>query len=182
MKSVFPVLKSKRLLLRQLQDSDTENVFMGLSNPEVIKYYGVSYDCIEATKEQMTWFANLESNGSGIWWAVRSRFDGTFLGAAGLNNLSEQNKKAEIGFWLLPDNWQQGVISETIPLILNYSFDRLGLHRIEAFVESENNNCKRVLDKLQFTHEGTMKDCEIKNGAYISLDIYSKLNAEVLPK
>ena len=182
MKSEFPILESNRLLLRQLQDSDTENVFKGLSNTEVTKYYGVSYDSMEATKEQMTWFANLESKGSGIWWAVCTRLDGTFLGAAGLNNLSEQNKKAEIGFWLLPGNWGQGIISETIPLILSYSYDILQLHRIEAFVESENHDCKQVLDKLLFTHEGTMKDCEIKNGAYISLDIYSKLNAKVQPK
>jgi ribosomal-protein-alanine N-acetyltransferase len=32
--------------------------------------------------------------------------------------------------------------------------------------------------KLDFLHEGTMTDCEIKNGAFISLDIYSKIKTE----
>lgn len=60
-------------------------------------------------------------------------------------------------------------------LIYNYGFDELGLHRIEGFVETENKNCKNAMAKLDFQHEGTMKDCEIKNGQFISLDIYVKL-------
>ena len=52
----FPTLKTENLLLRQFQQSDIENVFLGLSHPDIIKYYGVSYDTIEATQEQMTFF------------------------------------------------------------------------------------------------------------------------------
>ena len=50
----FPILKTERLLLRQFADTDLENVFKGLSHPKVIKYYGVNYQTLEATKEQMT--------------------------------------------------------------------------------------------------------------------------------
>ena len=31
------------------------------------------------------------------------------------------------------------------------------------------------MKKLDFTHEGTMRECEIKNGKFISLDIYAKI-------
>ena len=48
----FPILKTERLLLRQFVDTDLENVFKGLSHPEIIKYYGVSYQTLEATKAQ----------------------------------------------------------------------------------------------------------------------------------
>ncbi len=175
MRDKFPTLESERVILRQFIDSDLENVFKGLSHPEIIKYYGISFDSIEATKEQMIWFADLEKNENGIWWAVCSQIDGRFLGAGGLNNLSKENKKAEIGFWLLPESWGKGIMTETIPLILNYAFKNIGLHRIEGFVETKNTNCKKALAKLKFNLEGTMQDCEIKNGEFISLDIYSKL-------
>jgi len=66
-------------------------------------------------------------------------------------------------------------MTEAMRLIYNYGFDELGLHRIEGFVETENKNCKNAMAKLDFQHEGTMKDCEIKNGQFISLDIYVKL-------
>lgn len=174
-KTKFPILKSERVILRQFLDSDLENVFKGLSHPDIIKYYGISFDSLEATKEQMIWFANLEKNETGIWWAVCSKDDGRFLGAGGLNDLSKKDKKAEIGFWLLPENWGKGFMTETMPLIINYAFNTIGLHRIEGFVETENVNCKKALAKLKFDMEGTMQDCEIKNEEFISLDIYSKI-------
>ena len=48
------LLKTDRLLLRAFQESDIENVFKGLSDPIVTKYYGISFDSLTATKEQMT--------------------------------------------------------------------------------------------------------------------------------
>ena len=174
MKTKFPILESERVILRQFVATDLENVFKGLSHPDIIKYYGISFDSLEATKEQMTWFADLEKNNTGIWWAVCSKADGSFLGAGGLNALSTEHKKAEIGFWLLPESWGKGLMTETMPLICNYAFNEIGLHRIEGFVETKNTNCKKAMAKLKFNLEGTMQDCEVKNGAFISVDIYSK--------
>ncbi|MBL7747030.1 MAG: GNAT family N-acetyltransferase [Chitinophagaceae bacterium] len=180
MKTNFPIIKTERLLLRQFADSDLENVYRGLSQPDVIKYYGVSYQTLEATKAQMEFFADLEINGTGIWWAVCSPDNGIFYGAGGLNSLSKEHQKAEIGFWLLPEFWGKGILAEAMPLICNYGFEHLGLHRIEGIVETENINCKNAMAKLDFRHEGTMRDCEIKNGRFISLDIYAKLKTPYL--
>ena len=174
----FPTIKTDKFLLRQFVDSDLENVFQGLSHPDIVKYYGVNYKTLEDTKEQMEFFADLEKNGTGIWWAVCSLDNKTFYGAGGLNSLSKEHKKAEIGFWLLQDHWGQGIMTEIMPIICKYGFDHLGLHRIEGFVETDNMNCKKAMHKLDFNHEGTMKDCEIKNGEFISLDIYAKLKTE----
>jgi ribosomal-protein-alanine N-acetyltransferase len=168
-------IQSNRLLLRQFTENDIANVFKGLSHPDIIKHYGVSYDSLESTKEQMDWFANLEKDGTGIWFAVCSLDNSIFYGAGGLNDLSKEHHKAEIGFWLLTDFWGKGIMTEAMPLICKYGFDKLNLHRIEAFVESDNTNCKNAMRKIDFQHEGTMIDCEIKNGKYISLDIYSKI-------
>ncbi len=175
MKSEFPTIKTSRLLLRHFVENDLENVFKGLSHPDIIKYYGVSYETLEATKQQMKFFTDLENNGTGIWWAVCSAYNKTFYGAGGLNSLSKEHRNAEIGFWLLPDFWGQGIMIEAMPLICNYGFHKLELHRIEGFVETENTNCKKAMAKLDFRYEGTMIDCEIKNGKFISLDIYAKL-------
>lgn len=175
MRTETPTIRTNRFLLRQFVDSDIENVFKGLSHPDIIKHYGVNFQTLEATKEQMTFYADLEKDETGIWFAVCSLDNKTFYGAGGLNNLSKDHKKAEIGFWLLTDFWGQGIMTEAMPLICDYGFDKLGLHRIEGFVESDNINCKRAMSKLDFQHEGTMKDCEIKNGKFISLDIYAKI-------
>lgn len=166
-------LRTERLLLRPFRDDDLENVFRGLSHPEVIPHYGVSYDSLESTREQMKFFRELRETNTGMWWAICSLENNEFYGGGGLNGISHQHKKGEIGFWLLPEYWGMGIMKEAFPLICDYGFNNFGLHRIEGFVESDNENCKRAMSKLNFSHEGTMKDCEIKNGKFISLDIYA---------
>lgn len=172
--SNFPILQSDRLRFRQFTDADLENVFRGLSHPDVIKYYGISFSTLEATKEQMEWFADLEKNGTGLWWAICEKGSGKFVGAGGFNDLTKEHRKAEIGFWLLPEHWGKGYMTEAMPIICEAGFEQLGLHRIEGFVETNNANCKKALAKLKFQHEGTMVDCEVKNGAFISVDVYAK--------
>ena len=66
-------------------------------------------------------------------------------------------------------------MTESMPLIFNYGFNSIVLQRIEGFVETENESCKKALARLKFNLEGTMRDCEIKNNAFISLDIYAKI-------
>lgn len=172
----FPEIETERFLLRQFTIKDLENVFIGLSHPDVIKYYGISFDTLEATKEQIRWFRDLEKNETGFWWAICSKDNKTFYGAGGFNDLEKDNRKAEVGFWLLPEHWGKGVMSEVMPIICNYGFKELNLHRIEGYVDSKNTNCKNALIKLNFKHEGTMVDCEIKDGEFVSLDIWSLIN------
>jgi ribosomal-protein-alanine N-acetyltransferase len=174
----FPILLTSRLLLRQLTESDLPHVFEGLSHPEVIKYYGVSYHTIESTMEQMNWFSTLEINGTGIWWAVCSLDNGEFLGAGGFNDWSQVHRHAEIGFWLLPQAWGKGYMQEAMPALFNFGFDQMNLNRIEGFVESKNDNCIKAIKKLGFVHEGTRRECEVKNGGFISLDIYALLERD----
>ncbi|ELV7524422.1 GNAT family N-acetyltransferase [Flavobacterium psychrophilum] len=171
----FPCLKTKRLMFRQITPTDIQNIYKGLSNPKVIKYYGISFDSLEATEEQMIWYRDLEQNETGIWWAICSLDNNVFYGAGGFNNLNKEHKKAEIGFWLLPEFWGQGFMQEAFPLICDYGFNKLDLNRIEGFVDSENTNCKKAVERLNFKFEGTMRDCEIKEGKYLSVAIYSKL-------
>ncbi len=62
--------------------------------------------------------------------------------------------------------------------ILNMGFSSLNLLRVEGFVDHENQKCKRALEKVNFTYEGTMRSCEIKDGKALDVDIYSMLKAE----
>lgn len=172
----FPTLQTNRLSLKQFTNTDLENVFKGLSHPEVIKYYGINFKTLEATKAQMDWFKNLEETGTGLWWAIWMKETNEFCGAGGFNDLI--NNKAEIGFWLMPKFWGKGIMTEAMPLICAYGFNHLGLNRIEGFVETENHNCKKGLAKLNFNYERTEKDCEIKNGEKISIDVYSMLKED----
>ncbi|MNT83473.1 Ribosomal-protein-serine acetyltransferase [compost metagenome] len=80
-----------------------------------------------------------------------------------------------MGYWLLPEYWGQGVMQECVPAIIDHLFTKTRLHRIEANVESENESSKKLLLRNGFSHEGTFKESEWKNGRYITIEYYARL-------
>jgi ribosomal-protein-alanine N-acetyltransferase len=175
-----PTLSTSTLRLRRITDRDLENIFLGLSHPEVVRYYGVRYDTLEATQAQMKYYAELEENGTGYWWAICNPADTVFYGAAGIYQINPVHLKAEIGFWLLPDYWGKGIMKEVMTILCQFSFDTLSLHRLEALVETDNVNCVKALEKFGFHLEGTMVDCEWKDDRWISLHIYALMGNRFL--
>ncbi len=170
MHSEQPIITTERLKLRPIMAKDINDVYRGLSHPKVISFYGVSFESLAATREQMQWYAQPQQ----LWWAVMS-LDGTqFYGAGGLNDIDLKTGKAEIGFWLLPQHWGYGYMQEVLPLIANHGLNSLGLNRIEGFVDSDNINCKRAMAKLDFTHEKTLLAAEQKAGRSIDVEVYVK--------
>lgn len=172
-------IQTRNFLLRQFQPTDLENVFKGLSHHEVIKYYGVSFATVDETKKQMDWFDEIEQANTGRWRAITSKTQNEFYGAIGFNYWSQEHRKADLGFWLLPEFWGKGVIKEVLPEMLKFGFRKMMLHRIEAEVETANSASRKLLIGNGFTHEGTKRECEVKNGQLISLDIFSLLETDI---
>lgn len=164
--------------LRPIVADDIIHIHQGLSHPDVIKHYAVSFPTLEATQEQMDWYASLERDGTGQWWSMRNQRDDAFLGAIGINNIEQPHRRCELGFWLLPQHWRKGIIRQALPQVLDHAFNGRGLHRIMAEVETDNVASARVLLQAGFLHEGTLRQCEWKNGVPISLDIFAKLSKE----
>jgi ribosomal-protein-alanine N-acetyltransferase len=81
-------------------------------------------------------------------------------------------------FGYFPEFWGRGILQEVLPVICNYAFTKWNLHRIEAYVETENSNSANVLIKQAFTHEGTMIDSEVKDGKFISVALFAKLKSK----
>ena len=169
---MFPQLVTERLLLQQVLPDDQPFIFEGLSHPKVIPYYGVTYDSLEATKAQMDWYAKLLEEGTGAAWKMVNKQNAQAMGVISLYYYQPQHRKAEVGFWLLPQFWHKGYALEALETVINYWKTEKSLHRLEGFVEEGNKASSRLLEKAGFQYEGMMKDCEIKNGRYISLLIY----------
>ncbi len=178
---MFPEINTQRFCLRKIVSTDQQQIFEGLSDKNVIKYYGVSCNTFEETKVQMEWYDNLLKTETGIWWGISFHGLPGLIGACGFNNISMEHKKTEMGYWLLPQNWKKGIMIEVIPSIINYAFNILNLHRIEATVEIDNLASKKLLSKLGFEYEGILKECELKNEKFIDLGYYALLvNSKIL--
>jgi ribosomal-protein-alanine N-acetyltransferase len=127
---------------------------------------------MKATQEQMQWYNDLRANKTGIWWKITAIKTGKFVGACGFNNWNHERKSAEIGMWLLPDFWGKGIMQEALNAAFEYGFERMGLEKIEAFVEKGNSKCQNALDKMELKYVRT--DTEEKNGVQIEVETFVK--------
>ena len=175
---MFPELTTERFLLTEVRPEDQQFLFEGLSDPTTMPYNGVYYKTLEDTKAQLDWYNKNWSEGTGINWKIVSKSDGENIGVISVYLFKPEHKKAELGYWLLPRFWHQGIASEVLKVVVQYWQTEKKLHRLEAFIEEENSASIRLLEKAGFTFEGTMRDCELKFGRSISLRIYSLLATE----
>lgn len=169
---------STRFKLVPFQYTDRDFVFEGLNHPDVIRYYGVQFHSYEAVRLQMEWFEQILQENTGHWWKIVSLHNGERVGAIGMNNYQPQHRCTEIGYWLLPRFWKQGIIREVLPLMLEYLFTLRNMHRVAASVEVGNDASCRVLEHAGFKLEGIQRECEYKGGSFISLRWYSMLEWE----
>ncbi|HYF31154.1 MAG TPA: GNAT family protein [Chitinophagaceae bacterium] len=175
---MFPELSTQRFVLQQILRSDQAFIYEGLSHPQVIPYYGVWYDSFEDTAGQMDFYEAQWEQGTGCFWKITDRGTGESAGVIGFNNYQSKHNKAEIGYWLLPAFWKKGIIAEVLPVVINYMQEEKKIHRIESLVEEGNEESYKVMEKAGFEYEGTMRDCEIKRGKYISLRIYALISGK----
>ena len=165
-------ISSLRFTLKTITTKHLAFIFEGLSDKIVTEHYGVHFNSLSETKEQINWYNNLLKDNTGKWWAIHAK-DNTFYGAIGFNDLNKQEQQIEIGFWLLPKFWKQGVISECLPLVINYAFSNFNINSIIAYVESDNINSSTLLEKNNFIKSKKHIQETNKNGEMVNLNIFT---------
>lgn len=175
---MFIELQTARLYLVKVTADFTQNIFEGLSNPMVTEFMLIHFDTLEAVQEQMQYYQNQYQTNNGMYWAMVNKEAKNFIGVIGINNLSLQHKKAELGYWILPQYFGNGFSMEAAKTVVTFCFYNLGLNRVEATVETKNKSSIKLLKKLCFTHEGTFREYEINKGKTIDLMMFSILKKE----
>lgn len=158
-----PSLLSERLVLQLITSDDIALIHEGLSDPEITRYYGVHFDTIQQTEEQMRWYDSLHENETGLWWKVVTLHENQFIGACGFNDVvNEPEKQAEIGCWLLTDFQGFGYATEALKKIIHYGFDVMQLDCIYGEVFPDNKAVVKTLKKLGFKNKGSRELIDFK--------------------
>jgi [ribosomal protein S5]-alanine N-acetyltransferase len=105
--------------------------------------------------------------------------DEALLGGIGLANLRRGvAETASLGYWIGMPFARKGYMQEALGLTLNYGFDRLGLHRIEAACLPANVPSRSLLEKLNFREEGYAKRYLCIDGRWQDHVLYALLVEE----
>ena len=85
--------------------------------------------------------------------------DETLLGGIGLSNIRRGvSETASLGYWVGEAFARQRYMTETLPLVLDFAFDRLGLHRVEAACLTTNTPSRSLLARAGFQQEGYARE------------------------
>jgi ribosomal-protein-alanine N-acetyltransferase len=149
----FPVLTTERLILRQLSDSDVQEIFLLRSDTLINKYLDRQ---LSETLEDALEFIEKIKNNSLSYWAITQKGNDKLVGTICLFDISEEQKKCEIGYELLTEYHGEGIMREAANKIIEYSIQRLGLEAIDAYTHKDNKSSTNLLRELKFMNTASV--------------------------
>lgn len=143
------ILKTGRLILRPFRESDEEDLFAYLSDPEVVKFEPYAPMTREQVRENLAWRMSTEE-----MIAVELRETGKLIGNVYLGR--REFDSLELGYVFHAGFWGKGYARESCEALTERAF-RQGIHRIYAECDPENENSWHLLEKLGFRREGHLR-------------------------
>jgi len=177
-----PDLKTERLLIRCLRIEDAAALLEILSDHETVRYWGrpamSRLEEAEAyTQENLDWMAQ----GHCLYWGLEEAGSGKMIGTCALLRMDLSNRRAEVGYLLHRSYWRKGIMTEALKRVIQYAFEELRLHRLEADTDPENLSSIQLLERFGFQHEGLFRDRWYVHGKWsdsLMLGLISRLDPE----
>ena len=181
--SHMPELETERLLLRRMRLVDAEDMYEYARQTEVTRYLLWSpHPDIAHTQDYLRYIASRYATGSFYDWAMVLKKNGKMIGTCGFTAFDCPNDSAEIGYVLNPAYRGLGLIPEAVEAVLDFGFDRLLLHRVEARFIEGNAASLRVMEKVGMRFEGYQRESMLIKGRYRTIGCCSLLSSEYLAK
>lgn len=152
----FNNLSTARLCLRRFEDSDLAPFLAYRNDPSISKYQ--SWDVF--TRQEALDFINeqksLEPCLPGHWFqfAIELRQTRTLIGDCAVKIDAQDERQAEIGFTLSREHQGKGYASEAVSRLLDFLFQEVGLHRVIAITDAENQSAAALLERIGMRREG----------------------------
>jgi [ribosomal protein S5]-alanine N-acetyltransferase len=165
--STFPILTTDRLTLRELLESDVQEIFLLRSDTRVNKY--LDRQPCQTVEDALNFIRKINDNiknNTGFYWAITKADNEKLIGTICLFDFSDELKKCEIGYELLPDYQGQGIMNEALKKVIEFTFQTLGLNTIDAFTHKDNKSSTKLLLKFNF------EETKISDGTDPNLLVY----------
>ena len=166
--------------IRKWELSDAKDLAAALSNKKVQDNLrdGLPYPYTEQDgKEFISAMLSADENET---FAFAITVDNMVIGSIGIfrqGNIHRQT--AELGYYIAEEYWGKGIMAEAVKQICEYVFGNSDIIRIYAEPFAYNIASCRVLEKVGFQYEGTLRSNAVKNGKVIDMEMYSLLKAEI---
>ena len=159
-----PNLQSERLLLRPISVADASAMLAWRGDPEAMRYWDWPPQSNESEIEQIVHAHQPEiESGTVQWWSVILP-EGPLIGECDLSEIDHHHKRAEVGFLFGRAHWGEGYAHEAMEAVMAHAFGPLGLTRLWARSHAGNDRSQRLLERLGFSYEGTLRGHIVRDG------------------
>ncbi|EDL62634.1 GNAT family N-acetyltransferase [Bacillus sp. SG-1] len=176
---VFPVIETERLRLREITMEDSYKIYENFSDDRVTEYYDLeSYTDISQAEALIEKLSFGFKNQKQIRWAITLKPDNELIGSCGFHEIEAEHYKVETGYELNPEYWGKGIMHEALLAIFTFAFEEMGINRIEAFYDPENDRSRNALEKCGFIYEGTQRQRFFEKGKFVDASLSSLLKED----
>ena len=177
-REALPVLTAGDITLRELRLSDAASLLAMLSTEEVARFISPPPTTVEGFERFIAWTQRERAAGNYICFGVVPRGMDTAVGIFQVRQLEPGFATAEWGFALGSAYWGSGMFMDGAALVLDFAFDVVGVHRLEARAAVQNGRGNGALRKLGALQEGILRRSFLRNGEYLDQVLWAILDTD----
>ncbi len=174
-KKQLPVLQAKGITLRELRMSDASALLALLTTDEVTRFISPPPTTVEGFGRFIQWAQREREAGRYACFAVVPAGYDTAVGIFQVRQLDPSFGTAEWGFALASTFWGSGLFVAGSELVIDFAFDVIGVHRLEARAAVENGRGNSALRKVGAVQEGILRRSFLRDGRFLDQALWSIL-------
>jgi ribosomal-protein-alanine N-acetyltransferase len=174
-KTQLPVLQANGITLRELRVSDASSLLALLTTEEVTRFISPPPTTVEGFERFIQWAQREREAGRYVCFAVVPDGHDTAVGLFQIRQLDPTFGTAEWGFALGSAFWGSGLFVAGAELMIDFAFDVIGVHRLEARAAVENGRGNGALRKLGAVQEGILRRSFLRDGRYMDQALWTIL-------
>ena len=174
----LPVLSGPSVTLRELRASDAPSLFAMLTADDVARFISPPPASLDGFERFIAWTLRQRREGTYACFAVTLDASDTAVGIFQLRSLETGFGTAEWGFAIGSPYWGSSAFQEGAELMVQFAFDAVGVHRLEARAAVRNERGNAALRKLGAVREGRLRRSFLKNGEYYDQNLWTILDED----
>jgi len=177
-KGKLPTLSAGHVTLRELRLSDAESLLTMLTTEEVSRFILTPPTTIEGIERFIIWAHSERAAGKYVCFAIVPTGSTSAVGILQMRQLEPRFTTAEWGFALGPAFWGTDVFATSAKMMLDFAFDVVGVHRMEARSAIQNGRGNGALRKIGAVCEGRTRSSLRCNGEFVDQHLWSILDTD----
>ncbi len=173
-------IRTERLILRKFIPTDAFDAHNNYGNDPLVNEFITFNPCITLDSARNFMLMHQErymADPKFYGWAIE--MNRSVIGTISVFNIDDKYRCGELGYCLGSRFWNRGIMTEATAAVFDHMFDEVGLHKINAAIDADNEASKGVLRYLGMKFEGISRDGEIdRSGQFVDMVYYSILEDE----